>query len=116
MIDYHLFGDMAKIHVTNTRTCPKFVLRLPEGPLHDTISAMAAANNRSANSEYLQAAWWWVDRRSVMEQQLQGIQRELLRLQAMSDADIDLTLNEIVQRYPGTGPLVQRLKTVISAG
>lgn len=103
---------MSKESNYDSRNADKFVVRFPQG-LRTKLTEVAENNGRSMNSEAVQALWWWTERQGLMETLLRGTTTELIRLQAMGDADIEITLDEITQRHPQTLALVEKLRALI---
>lgn len=98
--------------IYDSRTCDKFVVRLPDG-MRDMLADTASANNRSMNAEFVTATWWWMERQALLESMLEATHRELQRLQSLQEADVGKTLGMLAQRHPETRAIIQTLKEMI---
>jgi hypothetical protein len=107
-----LSRTMPPAQTYDSRSADKFVVRFPEG-MRSKLTEVAETNHRSMNSEAVMGLWWWCERQVLMESMLRATAQELARLQAMKDADIGITLDEITQRHPQTTALVQKLRALI---
>lgn len=100
----------------NSRDADKFVMRFPDN-LRDRLRLSAERNNRSMNSEGIEALTWYFDRKEVLDEMLATVTRFA---QPRQDQAMELLagtylhmLVELAKDCPAAAVHVQAIKCII---